>query len=489
LIFWEYQVFLRVAQLAFPCDYVFFNEIIFIFLECLMTKGSSQKPAVRKSAVFGGFFLFVIVVSFMMAVVYLEREQPLIDLLEPVSLIGNSKEVNFIVKDGKSGVRAVSVVVRQGKFEKEVFARKIERSGFGPSPGIERLQKKFTIKAKGMGLKDGPAEIIIKARDFSWWGAGRGNLAELVFPVVLDTLPPRVSRMESPRYIKPGGAGIVTYKITEPVKEHGVMVNGHFHPGFPLVGKEEIFAALIGLPHDMAKVNDAHVRVLDEAGNIGKAPFGMILKNVHKKKDRINVSDNFLQLKLPEFTQFHPEMAGSDLEKYIYVNRKVRQANNEKIKDACSSSVPEQLWHGKFGRMGRSVTKAGFAEHRTYYYNDKEVDQQVHLGIDLASVRHAEVRAANRGKVVFADYLGIYGNTVILDHGLGLFSLYSHLSQIGVVAGDLLEKGEMLGATGTSGMAGGDHLHFSILVNGILVDPLEWWDSHWLDINIISYLQ
>ena len=105
-----------------------------------MTKGSSQKPAVRKSAVFGGFFLFVIVVSFMMAVVYLEREQPLIDLLEPVSLIGNSKEVNFIVKDGKSGVRAVSVVVRQGKFEKEVFARKIERSGFGPSPGIERLQ-------------------------------------------------------------------------------------------------------------------------------------------------------------------------------------------------------------------------------------------------------------------------------------------------------------------------------------------------------------
>lgn len=454
-----------------------------------MGKGSSQKPVVRKSALFGGFFLFIIVVSLGMAFVYLEREQPLIDLLEPVSLIGNSKEVSFVVTDRKSGVSAVNVVVRQGKLEKEVFSREIERKGFGPSPGMKRLQEKFTVKAKGMALQDGSAEIIIRARDYSWWGVGQGNKAELVFPVVLDTLPPKVSRMDSPRYIKPGGAGIVTYKITEPVKEHGVMVNGHFHPGFALVGKEEIFAALIGLPHDMTKVADAHVRVMDEAGNVGKSPFGMILKKSGVKKDRINVSDGFLQLKLPEFTQYYPEMVGTDVDKYLHVNRKVRQANYEIIKDVCSSSVPEQLWHGKFQRMGRSVTKAGFADQRTYYYKDKEIDNQVHLGIDLASVRHAEVGASNRGKVVFADYLGIYGNTVVIDHGLGLFSLYSHLSQIGVVAGDLLEKGEMLGATGTSGMAGGDHLHFSILINGILVDPLEWWDSHWLDINIISYLQ
>jgi murein DD-endopeptidase MepM/ murein hydrolase activator NlpD len=99
------------------------------------------------------------------------------------------------------------------------------------------------------------------------------------------------------------------------------------------------------------------------------------------------------------------------------------------------------------------------------------------------------VLAANRGKVIFADYLGIYGNMVVLDHGLGVFSLYSHLSQIGVVEGDIVEKNGVLGATGTSGMAGGDHLHFSMLVNGVLVDPLEWWDEHWLDLNILSYLK
>ena len=131
---------------------------------------------------------------------------------------------------------------------------------------------------------------------------------------------------------------------------------------------------------------------------------------------------------------------------------------------------------------------AGFAEHRTYYYSNAEIDQQVHLGVDLASTKRAEIKAANRGNVVFAEYLGIYGNTVILDHGQGIFSLYSHMSQIGVAAGELVDKGAVIGLSGKTGMAGGDHLHFSILINGIFVSPLEWWDVQWLQVNIEDIL-
>ena len=131
---------------------------------------------------------------------------------------------------------------------------------------------------------------------------------------------------------------------------------------------------------------------------------------------------------------------------------------------------------------------AGFAEHRTYYYNGNEIDQQVHLGIDLASTKRAEVHAANRGTVVFAEYLGIYGNTIILDHGQGIFSLYSHLSEIGVAVGELKDKRAVIGLSGATGMAGGDHLHFSMLVNGIFVTPLEWWDKQWLRLNIDDIL-
>lgn len=128
--------------------------------------------------------------------------------------------------------------------------------------------------------------------------------------------------------------------------------------------------------------------------------------------------------------------------------------------------------------------KAGFADHRTYFYKGKAIDKQVHLGMDIASTRHVPIKAAGTGIVVFGDYLGIYGNMVLIDHGQGLFSLYSHLSQINVSPGDLLQKGDILGNSGTSGMAGGDHLHFSILVNGIFVTPKEWWDQHWIDITI-----
>jgi murein DD-endopeptidase MepM/ murein hydrolase activator NlpD len=68
----------------------------------------------------------------------------------------------------------------------------------------------------------------------------------------------------------------------------------------------------------------------------------------------------------------------------------------------------------------------------------------------------------------------------MIDHGIGVFSGYSHLSQIDVKVGDKVNKGDVVGKTGTSGLAGGDHLHFDMAVQGEFVDPLEWWDPHWL---------
>ena len=129
-------------------------------------------------------------------------------------------------------------------------------------------------------------------------------------------------------------------------------------------------------------------------------------------------------------------------------------------------------------------TRAGFADHRTYYYKGNIIDHQVHLGMDIASTSRADVRAANKGKIVYTDYLGIYGNMVMIDHGQGVFSLYSHLSQINVSLGDTVDQKTVIGLTGTTGMAGGDHLHFSILINGVFVTPKEWWDQHWVEVTI-----
>jgi murein DD-endopeptidase MepM/ murein hydrolase activator NlpD len=129
-----------------------------------------------------------------------------------------------------------------------------------------------------------------------------------------------------------------------------------------------------------------------------------------------------------------------------------------------------------------------FADVRTYIYKGKKIDQQVHLGFDLSKVKNTPIPASNDGKVVLAEMLGIYGNCVVIDHGYTLQSIYGHLSSIQVKPGDMVKKGQTIGLSGSTGLAGGDHLHFSMQVDGVQVNPVEWWDAHWIHDRILSKL-
>jgi murein DD-endopeptidase MepM/ murein hydrolase activator NlpD len=122
-------------------------------------------------------------------------------------------------------------------------------------------------------------------------------------------------------------------------------------------------------------------------------------------------------------------------------------------------------------------------------YKGDSIDFQTHLGFDLASTAAAPVLAANSGVVVHAGYLGIYGNCVILDHGMGLQSLYAHLSSIGVQRGDSVQMNQELGRSGTTGLAGGDHLHFTMLLGGRPVTPIDWWSAQWVEDRITRKLR
>lgn len=421
--------------------------------------------------------------------VYLaEREPPTIAQPSLPQLLGSSTSFDFQVTDQRSGLQEVRLTLTQNNQNQVLFEQRFERSTWIGKIGPKQVLENVVLDTEKLHLEDGKAELIITARDYSLWGFGAGNQTRIVVDLMFDTKPPRVTRLDSPRYIRPGGAGIVTYKLTEEVAKHGVVLNGYFHPGFPMEGKQDVYGAIIALPFDSKKINDAHVVAVDFAGNAGKAPFGMIVKKRKFKYDTINIPESFLSLKIPEFTQYYPEMSGTPIEQFVFINTEVRELNRESIAALCQDSLSEKLWSGRFGRMA-GAGRAGYADHRNYVYKGKTVDRQVHLGMDIASVRHAPVKAANKGKVAFTDYLGIYGNMVLLDHGTGVFTLYSHMSQINVVPGDIIEKNGVLGATGMTGMAGGDHLHFGVLVNGIIVDPLEWWDASWLNLHIESYFK
>jgi murein DD-endopeptidase MepM/ murein hydrolase activator NlpD len=168
------------------------------------------------------------------------------------------------------------------------------------------------------------------------------------------------------------------------------------------------------------------------------------------------------------------------IDAFLAVNREHRKQAEAQKRTLSAKTSDKPLWEGPFVQPRNTKVFANFAETRTYVYQGREIDTQVHYGYDLASTKQSPVPAANKGIVVFAGPLSIYGNTVVLDHGLGLMTLYGHLSSFDVKVGDAVDKEQKLGHTGATGLAIGDHLHYEVLVNGVSVTPLEWWDAKWI---------
>jgi murein DD-endopeptidase MepM/ murein hydrolase activator NlpD len=196
----------------------------------------------------------------------------------------------------------------------------------------------------------------------------------------------------------------------------------------------------------------------------------------------IQLNDRELQKVVGELD---PDGSGSLIERFVKINRETRRANAQTIYDLRNNTERRILWSGPFIPV-KGARESYFADRRSYYYQGKKVDEQVHLGYDLAQTTNMPVKAANSGKVIYADRLGIYGNCVILDHGYSLQSLYGHMSRINVKVGDMVQKEQQIGVSGSTGMAFGDHVHFSMLVDGVQIDPKEWWDEHWIHDRIMS---
>ncbi|HUC98476.1 MAG TPA: M23 family metallopeptidase, partial [Candidatus Polarisedimenticolaceae bacterium] len=225
------------------------------------------------------------------------------------------------------------------------------------------------------------------------------------------------------------------------------------------------------------------------AGNARQMALAYTLKGVKYKKSTIPISEDFIQGKVAPLINDVGARQGSAKELFVKVNRDIRKENEEKIKAVTQKSAESMLWSGPFNQLTNSKVEANFADARTYVFKNETIDHAYHLGFDLSVTKKYPVEAANSGVVGFIGDLGIYGNTVILDHGLGLATLYSHLSSIDVKPGEQIKKAQILGKTGETGLAVGDHLHYGVYLNGIAVLPLEWWDEKWLRDNIYPKLQ
>jgi len=332
------------------------------------------------------------------------------------------------------------------------------------------------------GLREGTATIRVTAeRVPAFLRHPAPVVEELELPVKLR--PPLLQVVSMHTYVAQGGSETVVYKVDASSIKDGVAIGDWWFPGYPLPGGgEHDRFALFGVPFDFKEHARINLVAYDNVGNEARAPFVDRFFLKPYKQDIIRLSESFLERVVPPIMSQTPELAdrGNLLDNYLLVNGKLRGINGKTLIELGENSVPEFQWQRNFMQMQNAQVMSNFAERRTYVYQGRDVDQQDHLGFDLASTGMAEIQAANSGIIVMARYLGIYGNTVVIDHGYGLMSLYGHMSSISVEKGQKVERGDAIGRTGATGLAGGDHLHFGILLRGLPVDPREWWDGHWI---------
>ncbi len=421
----------------------------------------------------------------------LEGDRPAVVLKNFSDSVGVSYRFSGLVTDMKSGIRKIWIgIIKDGK-EIGLYKKDFPSKGLLKGGEVYTDSFKVFIEPKKLGISDGKAVLRMVARDYSWRGWGHGNQTYLEKNIIIDTKPPYVEILSRAHNISRGGSGLVVYKLSEDCAKSGVFVGDGFFPGHAGYFKDQsIYMAFIALQYNQGPGTSLFLEAVDHAGNSTRARFPYYIKKRKFKKDTIRISERFLNWKMPELIAGIVDTSGDTMiEKFLKVNRMLRKVNSRKAFDFGKKSEPVLHWKGKFSRLPGSATKATFADHRTYKYKGQVVDHQVHLGVDLASIANSPVQASNNGKVIFAGSLGIYGQTILIDHGFGLLSMYSHLNSMTVQPGQVVSKGAKIGNTGLTGLAGGDHLHFSIIVHDIFVNPIEWWDASWIKNNITDKIE
>ncbi len=415
----------------------------------------------------------------------LEGKKPTVDIDILLGSIGVSGELTATISDSKSGIRHAWFALSKDGKESILETKNYPSEGLWGKGTQNKDMFSITIEPVKLGFKDGKAKLRIRVSDYSWRGWFKGNVTYIEKEITIDTQPPEIDVLTRSHNLKKGGSALIIYKVSGGAVKNGVVVGDNFFPGYSgYFDNPEVYLAFFALNHKQGPSTNMFLEAYDEAGNRVRAGFSHYIGAKNYKRDRIRISDGFLNSQMPSF-QIDGEYQ-NNIEKFLIINRENRKQNGNTIMDSGSKPDRAIHWQGSFSRLPASATRANYADHRRYEYNGRVVDKQYHLGIDLASVKRAPVPAANNGRIALVESVGIYGKTVVIDHGFGLFSTYSHLSSIDVIENQKVSKNDIIGRTGVTGLVGGDHLHYGMFVHNTFVNPVEWWDASWINNNITS---
>ncbi len=414
---------------------------------------------------------------------------PAVTLRGPQAFVGQATSLDLMLEAPGGQFSRVSATVEQGGKSHSVFTFDPASQPAASTENADRLYVSRPIGKRALpDLAAGAARIVVSATRPVLYG-WREVTTTVTRDVQVRLDAPRIGVLSTFHYVNHGGAEFVVYTASPPDVDSGVVVGPHVYRGYPgtAVGITDpnVRVAFFALLHDQAISTPIQVFARDEAGNQATLTLDHMPFAKSFARSRINIDDRFLEKVVPPIVDQTPDMELSKetdklLESFLKINGDLRRRNAQTIAEISLKSAAEMLWQDAFQPLGNAAVEARFADSRTYVYQGRDVDQQTHLGFDLAVTAQVPITSAQRGVVVHAAFLGIYGNCVIVDHGLGVQTLYGHLSSLDVKAGDAVEKGQPLGRSGTTGLAAGDHLHFTVLVGGSPVNAVEWWDQKWM---------
>ena len=415
-----------------------------------------------------------------------EQNKPIIKCDDDIHWNLKSK-IKINIQD-ESGIKYYKIIFKDG--QKNIILDQKVLTGIEKNIDLEISPPKLDMFYKGINVT-----LAVEVVDNSKWNFFEGNKVIKTIDIKIDTKKPIANVLSNSRYIQRGGSAVVVVEVSdENLKDAYISFNDEKRFKLTPYHKKNYYAALIAWPIDIEKFTRVNLIATDTANNktITKIPFYIQKKKI--KIDNITLNEKFINnISASVLEQSFEPIPNSAKEIFLYSNTILREKNIELMentaKKAMSNNIVKSFKINAFKRLRGSKTVAGFAERRHYYLNDEKINEAWHLGIDWASVKKASIKTSNSGKVIFNSYLGLYGNAIIIDHGMGLSSLYAHTSTQNVEVGDEVKKNQKIAQTGSTGAVFGDHLHFGILVQGVEVNPIEWMDKHWIKVRITDILK
>ena len=431
-------------------------------------------------------FLILIGGGYIMLSPQFEQNKPKITIEE--NGYWNLRDNLKLTIEDESGIKYYRVIFKDSQREIEL-----------ESKVLMIPQNKLTLHIQppklDMFYKGTDIEIVVEAVDNSKWNFLEGNSVVENIKLKVDTKKPVANILANSRYIQRGGSAVVVANIKdENLKEAYITFNDQKKFLLQPYYKDDYFVSLIAWPMEIEEFKRVNLVVTDKAGNITITKVPLYIQEKRVKPDKITIDENFVKnVSASVLEQSFEKVPDNVKDIFIYSNKDLRAKNLKTIEKvtlkALEGKVIDSFDINYFKRLRGSKTVSNYGELRQYYLDDQKINEAWHLGIDWASVKKATIRTSNSGEVIFKEYLGLYGNAIIIDHGMGLCSLYAHTSTQDVAVGQKVTKNQKIANTGATGAVFGDHLHFGIIVQGVEVNPIEWMDRNWIKTRITDILE